>query len=305
MEGHLFESITKDKTMKHKILVTGASGAFGRITCIQLAEKGHHVVGTMRTLTGKNAAVAAELKELGIDCVEMDVTQEQSVNAAVQQAIDLMGGLDTVFNNAGIGANGVLECFTADDIQKMFDVNVFGVQRLMRAVLPHMRAQGKGTLIHTSSCIGRVTTPFLAAYSASKYALESLADGYRAELSGFGIESCIVEPGGMPTAFMGAMLKPSDTDRALQYGEMAQIPDAAINGYVQYIESIPAQKPERIAEAVVALIETPFGQKPYRTVVDFSGLKEPIESYNKALSETTRAIYTANGVVDMLQLNID
>ncbi|MFT6966905.1 MAG: NAD(P)-dependent dehydrogenase (short-subunit alcohol dehydrogenase family), partial [Marivirga sp.] len=135
--------------MKHKILVTGASGAFGRLTCIQLAENGHQVVGTMRSIQGKNEAIANALKAKGVALVEMDVTNEESVNSCVSSAIEIMGGLDTVFNNAGIGANGLLECFTADDIQKMFDVNVFGVQRLLRAALPHLRKQGKGTIIHT------------------------------------------------------------------------------------------------------------------------------------------------------------
>ncbi len=291
--------------MKQKILVTGASGAFGSLACIQLAENGHHVVGTMRSLQGKNATIANDLKLKGIALVEMDVTSEKSVNSAVHSAIEIMDGLDTVFNNAGIGANGILECFTANDIQKMFDVNVFGVQRLMRAVLPHLRNQGKGTIIHTSSCIGRVTTPFLASYSASKYALESLAEGYRAELSGFGIESCIVEPGGFPTGFMGGMITPSDTDRLKQFGEMANLPETSLNGYVAYVESIPQQRPERVAEAVVDLVNSPFGEKPFRTVVDFSGLKQPIENYNKVLSEITKAIYTANGVDNLLTLNKD
>lgn len=291
--------------MKHKILVTGASGAFGSLTCIQLAENGHQVVGTLRSLKGKNEAIANELKARGVALVEMDVTIEDSVNAGVKSAIEMMGGLDTVFNNAGIGANGILECFTAGDIQKMFDVNVFGVQRIMRAILPYLRQQGKGTIIHTSSCIGRVTTPFLASYSASKYALESLAEGYRAELSGFGIESCIIEPGGFPTGFMSGMISPSDSDRMKQYGEMASLPESSINGYVSYVESISEQRPERVAEAVVNIVNTPFGEKPFRTIVDFSGLKQPIENYNKVLNETTKAIYTANGVANLLTLNKD
>lgn len=291
--------------MKHKILVTGASGAFGSLTCIQLAENGHQVVGAMRSIKGKNEAIANELSSKGVALVEMDVTNEESVESGVRSAIEIMDGLDTVFNNAGIGANGILECFTANDLQKMFDVNVFGVQRLMRAVLPHLRHQGKGTIIHTSSCIGRVTTPFLASYSASKYALESLAEGYRAELSGFGIEACIVEPGGFPTGFMGGMISPSDTDRLQQFGEMADLPETSLNGYVAYVESIPEQRPERVAEAVVKLVNTPFGEKPFRTVVDFSGLKQAIENYNKVLNETTKAIYTANGVDNLLALNQD
>lgn len=289
--------------MKHKILVTGASGAFGSLACIQLAEKGHQVVGTMRSILGKNEAIAIDLKSKGVSLVEMDLTNENSVNTGVLSAIEQMDGLDTVFNNAGIGANGILECFTSSDLQKMFDVNVFGVQRLMRAVLPYLKHQGKGTIIHTSSCIGRVTTPFLASYSASKYALESLAEGYRAELSGLGIESCIIEPGGFPTGFMGGMITPSDTERLSQYGEMGSLPETSLNGYVAYLESIPEQRPERVAEAVVGLVNTPFGKKPFRTVVDFSGLKSAIEHYNKILNETTKAIYTANGVDNLLRLN--
>ncbi|MCB9245042.1 MAG: SDR family oxidoreductase [Flavobacteriales bacterium] len=291
--------------MKHKILVTGASGSFGQLACIQLVEKGHGVVGTMRTLDGRNAELAKRLQAAGVGLVEMDLTNEESVISGVNSTIEMMGGLDTVFSNAGIGANGVLECFTAEDLQNVFDVNVFGVQRLMRAVLPHLRKQGKGSIIHTSSCIGRITTPFLAAYSASKYALESLADGYRAELAGFGIESCIIEPGGMPTAFMGAMIRPADEERAKEYGEMADLPYASLQSYVEYIETIPEQKPERVAEAVAELIDTPFGEKPYRTVVDFSGLKAAIESYNNTLHQTTKGVYTANGVADLLKLNKD
>ena len=84
---------------------------------------------------------------------------------------------------------------------------------------------------------------------------------------------------------------------------MANLPETSLNGYVAYVESIPEQKPERVAEAVAALIEIPFGEKPFRTVVDFSGLKQPIENYNKVLDETTKAIYTANGVANLLALN--
>lgn len=289
--------------MSKKVLVTGASGAFGSLTCKFLAQKGYQVVGTMRSAKGKNESIAQELQKAGVKVVEMDVTNESSVNEGTAKIIEVLGGLDVVFNNAGLGANGIQEMFTAEDMQRVFDVNVFGVQRLMRAVLPHFRKQGKGTILHTSSCIGRVTTPFLGVYCASKYALESLAEGYRAELSGFGIESCIIEPGGMPTAFMGGMLRPSDTTRKAGYGEMAHAPDASLNGYVEYIKTNPKQSPQAVADTVVELLELPHGEKPFRTVVDFMGLKEPIENYNKALHQTTQQIYTANVVDNLLSLN--
>ncbi|MCB0540315.1 MAG: SDR family oxidoreductase, partial [Bacteroidetes bacterium] len=248
--------------MSKKVLVTGASGAFGSLTCKSLAEKGYQVAGTMRSVKGKNETIALELQKAGIKLVEMDVTDEASVNKGVSEAIEALNGLDAVFNNAGLGANGIQEMFTAEDMQRVFDVNVFGVQRLMRAVLPYFRKQGKGTILHTSSCIGRVTTPFLGVYSASKYALESIAEGYRAELSGFGIESCIIEPGGMPTAFMGGMLRPGDNERGSGYGDMIHAPDASLNGYVDYLKTNPKQSPQAVADAVVELLELPHGEKP-------------------------------------------
>ena len=104
---------------------------------------------------------------------------------------------------------------------------------------------------------------------------------------------------------MSGMMTPSDTERMNQYGEMAILPETSLKGYVGYVESIPEQRPERVAEAVVGLVEIPFGEKPFRTVVDYSGLKQPIENYNKVLNETTKAIYAANGVENLLTLNKD
>jgi NAD(P)-dependent dehydrogenase (short-subunit alcohol dehydrogenase family) len=289
--------------MSQRILITGASGAFGIVTCQTLAKAGHRVVGTMRSTLGKNEEVAQRLRSIGIELVEMDVTDESSVTNGVVEAVKLLGGLDVVFNNAGIGANGIQEMFTAADMQRVFDVNVFGVQRVMRAVLPHFREQGKGTILHTSSCIGRVTTPFLGVYCASKYALESLAEGYRSELSGFGIESCIIEPGGMPTAFMGGMISPSDQQRGAGYGDMVYAPNASLNGYVQVLESNPQQRPQQVADAVAELLALPHGEKPFRTVVDFMGLKDPIERYNQALDTATHQIFSGFGGEQMLGLN--
>ncbi|MEZ4941537.1 MAG: hypothetical protein R3D58_11730 [Saprospiraceae bacterium] len=133
--------------------------------------------------------------------------------------------------------------------------------------------------------------------------MESIAEGYRAELSGFGIESCIIEPGGMPTAFMEGMLQPSDKTRNEGYGDMVHAPDASLNGYVDYIKTNPSQSPQAVADAVLAILEMPHGEKPFRIVVDFMGLKEPIENYNAALRQTTQQIYTANGVDYLLNLN--
>ncbi len=291
--------------MSRKILITGASGGIGKLTSIAIAKKGSRVVGSMRSLKGKNADVTEELKAAGVQLVEMDVTNIASVNQGVETAIQLLGGLDVVINNAGIGTIGIQEFFTVEDMHKVFDVNVYGVQRVMRATLPHLRKQSQSTVIHISSGIGRLTFPFYGTYCASKYALEAMAESYRAELAGFGIESYIVEPGAMPTEFLDVMLQlqPKDEERSMTYGEMIHIPKAGMEGLQQLLQTIPDQHPQKVADAIVDLLAMPFGKKPFRTVVDYTFLKEPVEAYNKLLHDITRQLYTANGMEDMLKLN--
>ncbi|MCE7992882.1 MAG: SDR family oxidoreductase [Roseivirga sp.] len=291
--------------MSKKILITGASGAFGSLAAKALITNGHSVVGTMRSVGAKNETIARSLQDLGVHLVEMDVTDENSVNQGTEKAIELLGGLDVVINNAGIGAMGIQEFATADDMKTIFDVNVFGVQRLMRAVLPHLRSQGQGTIMHISSCIGRLAMPFYGTYSASKWALEALAESYRAELSAFGIESCIVEPGGMPTSFLDAMLRPSDKSREASYGEMSQAPEASFAGFHQALLANPLQRPEKVAEAISDLLDLPFGEKPFRTTVDYMGMGEPVTEYNNMLHGITRGLYGNFGMEGMLGLNKD
>ncbi|MEM6344235.1 MAG: SDR family oxidoreductase [Bacteroidota bacterium] len=289
--------------MNQKILITGASGGFGFLAAKSLIEAGHSVVGTMRSTQGKNEKVAQDLLALGAQIVELDVTDEESVNAGVAKTIELLGGLDVIINNAGLGSTGIQELFSVEDMQRVYDVNVFGVQRVMRAVLPHFRAQGKGTIMHISSCLGRFTSGFYGVYGSSKYALEALAEGYRAELAGFGIESCIVEPGGMPTAFMDSLLRPSDAERATEYGEMANAPEAALEGFHQALMANPKQRPEQVATAIVDLLAKPYGEKPFRTVVDYMGMGEAVGHLNNVSKDITRQIYTAFGNEASLSLN--
>lgn len=199
-----------------KVMITGIAGGFGKPTALALLDKGYHVAGSVRYRGGKNADTVAELETAGATVVELDITDTTSAEGGITQAIERLGGLDVLFNNAGIGSYGIQELMSPEDMAQVFDVNVMGVQRVMRAVLPCMRAQGRGTVIYTSSLIGRIATPFYGTYSASKWALEAIVECYRTELSGFGVESCIIEPGAMPTAFFDGMLMPKDADRAAQ-----------------------------------------------------------------------------------------
>ena len=155
----------------------------------------------MRHINGHNAEHRESLQRvassenLRLQVLELDVTDEASVQNAVLRALELAGRLDVVINNAGFAGIGVTEAYTPEQFQQMFDVNLYGVVRVNRAVLPSMRKQRSGLLIHVSSGAGRVAVPGLGAYCASKFALEALADAYRFELLPFGIESVLVEPG--------------------------------------------------------------------------------------------------------------
>lgn len=286
-----------------KVMITGIAGGFGKPTAFALFEKGYQVAGSVRSREGKTADAVAELEAAGATIVEMDVTDTTSTERGMAEAITQLGGIDVLFNNAGIGSYGIQELMSPDDMTRVFDVNVMGVQRVMRAALPHMRAQGRGTVLYTSSLIGRIATPFYGTYSASKWALEAIVECYRTELSGFGIESCIIEPGAMPTAFFGGMVTPKDPEREAQYCEFAAVPAMSASGLAQMLEATPDQRPERIAEAVVALLDMPFGQKPFRTVVDHVGVGPQIERYNEVLHDVTRNVMTSFGIEDMLKLN--
>ena len=290
--------------MSQKILITGASSGFGKMTAQTLLAKDHTVVASMRDPGGRNKAIADELASAGAHIVEIDVTTDSSVDSGVKEAVKAGGGLDVLINNAGIGVLGLQESYTPDDWRRLFEINVFGVQRMNRAVLPLFRKQRSGLLLHVSSLLGRMTLPFYGPYNASKWALEAMAENYRTELSAYGVDSCIVEPGGFPTSFMDRLMKPGDSSREAEYGDFAQAPAAALANFEQALEANPQQDPQNVADAISDLIDTPAGQRSFRTVVDKMGMGDPIAGYNQHLSEVTSGIYGAFGMEEMLQLKV-
>lgn len=289
--------------MSQNILITGASGGFGQLTTRALLNKGYNVVASMRGVTGKNKATAQALKEAGAHIVEIDVTNDDSVNNGVAQAIELAGSIDVVINNAGIGVLGLQESFTPEDWQQLFDVNLFGVQRVNRAILPHLREKKNGLLIHVSSLLGRISLPFYGPYNASKWALEALVENYRVELSAFGVDVVMVEPGGYATDFFGNLLHPTDDSRDASYGDLAHGPKQLFTNFEQALANNPAQNPQDVANAIVNLIETPAGERPLRTTVDKMGMGDAIVGYNEHLEQVTTGIYSAFGMEGMLKLN--
>jgi len=288
--------------MSKKILITGASGGFGKLISTTLLKHGHIVVASMRDIEGKNKIAAGTLKKAGAQIVEIDVTSDESVNNGVATSVEALGDIDVVINNAGIGAIGLQESFTPEDWAKLFDINVFGVQRVNRAVLPYMRKNNSGLILYISSVLGRVSLPFQAPYNASKWALEALAEGYRSEVSSLGIDSCIVEPGGHLTSAMDNFAKPSDKSRESDYGELASAPQGMNQGFKEALSTNPAQNPQNIANAVLHLIEKPMGQRQFRTVVDKMGMGDYITDLNGHQEQITKDIFNAFGMGDLLKL---
>lgn len=288
--------------MTSKILVTGASGGFGRRTVRSLLQRGHAVAASMRDIAGRNAATAAELRREGATVVEMDVTSDASVDAGVAAAMHALGTIDAVVNNAGVGVLGVQETFTPDDWKRLFDVNVFGVQRVNRAVLPQMRERGSGLLLQISSLLGRIAIPFYGPYNASKWAVEAMAENYRVELSGFGVDVAIVEPGGFPTTFIDALMRPSDRSRDASLQGLPEFSQQFLAHFEQALAANPAQDPQLVADAVARVIETPAGQRPFRTIVDTMGMGGAIQPYNEQLEAVSSGIYAAFGIGHLRQL---
>jgi len=182
--------------MQHVAIVTGANSGIGRATAVHLAANGMRVFGTARNLqsTGKLEAMAADAG-VTVEVVPMDVTDDDSVATAIASVIDTTGRIDVLVNNAGIGGNGVVEDCTPAMLQSVVDVNVGGVLRCVRAVLPTMRAQGSGAIINISSVAGRIGILAQAPYVASKWAVEGLTEQLALEVTAFGVRVAVIEPG--------------------------------------------------------------------------------------------------------------
>lgn len=172
---------------KEVVLVTGASSGIGRSTAAKLAERGYRVFGTAR-----NLANAPSLP--GVEFIEMDVRDDESVRRGVQRVIDRAGSVDVLINNAGTTLDGAVEEASIAEVKSLFETNVFGVLRVMQAVLPRMRAQRSGRIVNVSSVLGFLPAPYWGHYAASKHAIEGLSESLDHEVRQFGIRVALVEP---------------------------------------------------------------------------------------------------------------
>lgn len=189
--------------MKQVILITGASSGIGKVSALQLLQEGHIVYGAARRVEQMQ-----ELVQAGGHALKLDVSEEAQIVAGVAQIIAEQGRIDVLFNNAGYGLYGAVEDISIEDAKRQFEVNIFGLARITKEVLPHMRAQKAGKIINTSSMGGKMYTPLGAWYHATKHALEGWSDCLRLELKPFNIDVVIIEPGSIATEFGDVLTTP-------------------------------------------------------------------------------------------------
>src|SRR5579863_3800313 len=241
--------------MGKTILITGASSGFGRLTAQTLRNSGHKVFAGFRSNEGRKKQVADELREKNIEILKLDVTDQGSVDSAIAQLLEKSNNeLDAVVNNAGMASAGISEAFTPEQARQLFEVNVFGVQRVLRATLPVLRAKRRGLVINVGSILGRITLPFFGLYGASKYAVEAMSDSYRYELSQLGVEVVLVQPSAYPTNMYAAAQQPADETRSESYGEIGAIPAKMFGTFMEIFQSKNAPNPHDVPEAIAKLV---------------------------------------------------
>ena len=187
-------------TARPVALVTGASSGIGKATALALVEAGFDVVGTSRN-------TSKVTHRDGVMFLDLDVASDESASTVVQQVIERFGRIDVLINNAGIGTAGAAEESSVAQDQRLFNINVFGVIRMTKAVLPQMRAQGSGRIINISSVYGFIPQPYMAAYVASKHAIEGYSESLDHEVREHGVRVLLVEPANTNTGFDANMVR--------------------------------------------------------------------------------------------------
>lgn len=207
--------------MQKVALVTGSSNGIGLETALALAREGYHTYASMRD-TKKAAELlnAAKKENLELSVIQLDVDKEESAKSAISQIMNEKQRIDVVVNNAGYGIFGCLEDLTLDELRAQFETNFFAIARLIQMVSPIMRKQQSGTIVNISSVAGRIGFPGTPAYISSKFALEGLSECLRYELSPFGINVIMIEPGVIKTNFFNAMRMPGSQKPDSPYKEI-------------------------------------------------------------------------------------
>src|SRR5882672_6758784 len=266
-----------EAAVKYVIMITGASSGFGALTASRLAEAGHTVYATMRETGGRNAKqveaarkFAAE-KNVDLRTAELDVSSQESADRAVQQVLGAAGRLDIIIHNAGHMVFGPAEAFTPEQLAELYDVNVLSTQRVNRAALPQLRKQKRGLVVwvSSSSCAGG-TPPYLAPYFAAKAGMDAMAVVYARELTRWGIETSIVVPGAFTggTNHFAHSGRPADKVRVAEYesGPYKGFAEDVMKGFASIVP--PDADAAAVGEAIVKVVDAPFGKRPFRVHVD-------------------------------------
>ena len=229
------------------VLITGCSTGIGRATAIHLAERSHTVYATARRLES-----IQDLEARGCTLLELDVTDEGSMQAAVAEVERRDGAVGALVNNAGYSLSGAVESVSMEEIRRQFETNVLGLIRMCQLVLPGMRAQRHGRIVNVSSMGGKLTFPGGGIYHATKHAVEGLSDVLRFEVKGFGIDVSIIEPGLIRTEFgsaaVGALGRA--TDNSGPYAEFNNAVAATTAGAYEGPGARLAAPPEAVARAI-------------------------------------------------------
>ena len=237
--------------MEKIAVVTGTSTGIGFETALALAREGYYTYATMRDTTKSDKIKELRQKEnLKISVLKLDVDDETSVKTAIQKILDEKQRIDVLVNNAGWGLWGCVEDVSVDEFKAQFDTNFFSIIKLIQEVGPTMRKQGSGKIINISSVAGRIGFPASPAYISSKFALEGLSESLRLEMSPFGVDVIIIEPGVIKTNFLNPvrLSKNSETDTAY-----SDITNKVISGVKMMAEM--GTHPKEVADTIVKAVK--------------------------------------------------
>ncbi|HTL89766.1 MAG TPA: SDR family oxidoreductase [Leptolyngbya sp.] len=228
--------------MAPTVLITGASQGIGKATALKFAQNGYNLVLAARSVDRLNAT-ATELKSASpsVTAIPTDVRDPDQVQTLVERAIAEYGSIDVLVNNAGVYISGPADSFSLDDWHTVIDTNLWGYIHTIHAVLPHLIAQGRGTIVNVASIGGKVPIPYLVPYSTSKFALTGLTQSLQSELSPKGITVCGIYPNIIKSDFM---------ERAIFRGKDEEDAIARRKQLEQVLSAPVIEKPEDVAKAI-------------------------------------------------------
>ncbi|WP_236635905.1 SDR family NAD(P)-dependent oxidoreductase [Paracoccus aminophilus] len=290
------------------ILVTGGGSGIGKLAALELARTGHIVYASMRDLRGHSKERREQLAEIARDenielhVLELDVRSEASARAAADLILARHGRIDVVINNAAMMMHGLTEAFRPEQIAEIIDLNAISWMRVNRAVLPAMRRAGRGLLIYTGSGINRLPDPFTGPYAASKAAGDVLAEVMALEVSRYGIETVIIQPGAYTsgTDHFKHAVGPADQEVAAQYDRLNGLSDelaARLNS-----TNLPDRRHdvEEVAEAIRDIVAMSPGARPRRVDIDPQG--RGVDEINEVTARLQRNYFERMGIEDLLDV---